>query len=270
MYIADLTINGTTLSLIPGNGYYISTIDGLTGVTGKLNTIPNAATIGEAYVDGTVGGKTLTINGVILDNNFTAKENLNNAVIPLGTGTFTIYDVAAANERPSAYRTIDVVVLSTPTITQEKHSRFSFQLYAPFPAWREQTAITETAGAGLGYSITVKGQTSAEFEFTITPASGTPVKSFYVQIDSGKLFAVDMTKYNANGVTTPITVTFKKGSVKVVTNNIDVTKCFYAQSNFLTLPVGAHTITITGVGTAAATSSIKYYPSYVGVILHCW
>ena len=269
MYTASLTINSKTLALDMSHGYVVSTINGLTGVSGRLNTIPNSATIGEAYVDGTVGGLPLTVSGYILDNNFTAKENLINTVVPLGTGTFTIYDQAAGDERPVAYRTIDVVVQQTPTVTQERHAKFSFQLYAPFPAWREQTAETETAGAGQGYSFTVKGQTNAEFVFTLTPASGTPVKEFYVQIDSSKLFAVDMQKYNAAGVSTPITVTINKGSVKVVTNSIDVTKCFYPQSTFLSLPAGAHTITITGVGTATATSSISYYPSYVGVILHC-
>jgi hypothetical protein len=273
MYTISLYINGSTLLMDYEHGYLINTITGLTGLSGRLNTVQNAVSIGEAYVAGTVGGLTLTVTGMILDANKTAKQNLLDEVVPLGTGKLTIYRSASEGvRRPSAYRTIDVVVQTTPTITQEKHAKFSFQLYAPYPVWKAQTpsAIAFTAN-GTSNSITVAGQADAEFSLDLSPAAGTPITTAAFIMDAGtanaKYLQFDFTKYNASGTTETVTVRVGNGAMvaTLAVAGTNITYCIDPHSTLLTLPAGSHTIMATAAGNPVA--RFAYYPSYVGVIV---
>lgn len=275
MYTISLYINGSTLLMDYEHGYLIKTITGLTGLSGRLNTVQNAVSIGEAYVAGTVGGLTLTVTGKILDANNTAKQNLLDEVVPLGTGTLTIYRSASEGARPAAYRTIDVVVQATPTITQEKHAKFSFQLYAPYPVWKAQTASAIAFAAnGESVSITVAGQADAEFSLDLSPAAGTPITTAAFIMDAGtanaKYLQFDFTKYNASGITETVRVSVGNGAMvaTIVVAGTDITYCIDPHSTMLTLPAGSHTIMATAAGSPVA--RFAYYPSYVGVIVNAY
>lgn len=275
MYTISLEINGNTLLMDYDHGYLINTITGLTGLSGRLNTVQNAVSIGEAYVAGTVGGLPITITGKILDANNTAKQNLLNEVVPLGTGTLTVYRSASEGTRPAAYRTIDVVVQATPTITQDKHAKFSFQLYAPYPVWKAQTASAIAFAAnGASNSITVLGQADAEFTLELSPAAGTPITTAGFMLDVGtanaKYLQFDFTKYAASGITETVKVSVGNGAMVATlgTAATNITYCIDPHSTMLTLPAGSHTIMATAAGNALA--RFAYYPSYVGVIVNAY
>ena len=92
MYDIQLEINGKNLRMNPGSGYYISTISGLTGVTANLELSQSNSGIGESFSGGSVKGISLQVKGKILDGQTDKQQALLDTVVPLGTGTLSLYE----------------------------------------------------------------------------------------------------------------------------------------------------------------------------------
>jgi hypothetical protein len=123
-----------SLDLTPENGIYVSTVSGATGMTVKLNTSQGFGQIGETVESSTVSGRKIVINGFIF--NTLKKEDMLSAFVPMTEGTLVWDDEYM----------IDVQVSSSPTITQEKVSKFSLTLFAPFPYWKKKKVNHVTIG----------------------------------------------------------------------------------------------------------------------------
>ena len=274
MYDIQLEINGKKLRMNPGSGYYISTISGLTGVTANLELSQSNSGIGESFSGGSVKGISLQVKGKILDGQTDKKQALLDTVVPLGTGTLSLYEKSdEIGGRAKPYRVIDIVVKSTPTITQENNSKFVFTLYAPSPAWREATVKTVGLDgfANAPTEVTVAGQVPADYTLKIAVTTATKLKEFTLYQDFpdavyGKYLYVDFRKWNADGVSNTDKILIKQtnGRLSMTINGVNANKCIWTQSGMTRLDVGTHQILFRA--DAASTATLEFAPSYIGVV----
>ena len=274
MYDIQLEINGKNLRMNPGSGYYISTISGLTGVTANLELSQSNSGIGESFSGGSIKGLSLQVKGKILDGQTDKEQALLDTVVPLGTGTLSLYEKESEESgRAKPYRVTDIVVKSTPTITQERNSRFVFTLYAPSPAWREATAKTVGLDgfASAPTEVTVAGQVPADYTLKISVTTATKLKEFTLYQDFpdavyGKYLYVDFRKWSANGVSNTDKILIKQtnGRFSMTINGVNANRCIWTQSGMTRLDVGTHQILFRA--DAASTATLEFAPSYIGVV----
>lgn len=274
MYDIQLEINGKKLRMNSNSGYYISTISGLTGVTANLELSQSNSGIGESFIGGSVKGISLQVKGKILDGQTDKKQALLDTVVPLGTGTLSLYEKSGGiSGKAKPYRVIDVVVKSTPTITQERNSKFVFTLYAPSPAWRELTAKTVGLDglASAPTAVTVAGQVPADYTLKISVTTATKLKEFTLYQDFpdavyGKYLYVDFRKWNADGLsrTDKILIKQTNGRLSMTINGVNANKCIWTQSGLTRLDVGTHKMLFRAA--AASTATLEFAPSYIGVV----
>lgn len=274
MYDIQLEINGKKLRMNPRDGYYISTISGLTGVTANLELSQSNSGIGESFSGGSVKGISLQVKGKILDGQTDKKQALLDTVVSLGTGTLSLYEKSGGiSGKAKPYRVIDVVVKSTPTITQERNSKFVFTLYAPSPAWRESTVKTVGLDglASAPTAVTVAGQVPADYTLKISVTTATKLKEFTLYQDfpdavCGKYLYVDFQKWNADGVsrTDKILIKQTNGRLSMTINGVNANKCIWTQSGLTRLDVGTHKMLFRAA--AASTATLEFAPSYIGVV----
>lgn len=274
MYDIQLEINGKKLSMNPGNGYYISTISGLTGVTANLELSQSNSGIGESFSGGSIKGISLQVKGKILDGQTDKKQALLDTVVPLGTGTLSLYEKSdEIGGRAKPYRVTDIVVKSTPTITQENNSKFVFTLYAPSPAWREATVKTVGLDgfASAPTEVTVAGQVPADYTLKISVTTATKMKEFTLYQDwpdavYGKSLYVNFRKWNADGVSNTDKILIKQtnGRLSMTINGVNANECIWTQSGMTRLDVGTHTMLFRA--DAASTATLEFAPSYIGVV----
>lgn len=274
MYDIQLEINGKKLRMNPGSGYYISTISGLTGVTANLELSQSNSGIGESFSGGSIKGISLQVKGKILDGQTDKKQALLDTVVPLGTGTLSLYEKSdEIGGRAEPYRVTDIVVKSTPTITQEDNSKFVFTLYAPSPAWREATVKTVGLDgfADAPTEVTVAGQVPADYTLKISVTTATKLKEFTLYQDFpdavyGKYLYVDFRKWNADGVSNTDKILIKQtnGRLSMTINGVNANKCIWTQSGMTRLDVGTHKILFRA--DAASTATLEFAPSYIGVV----
>ena len=274
MYDIQLEINGKKLRMNSNSGYYISTISGLTGVTANLELSQSNSGIGESFSGGSVKGISLQVKGKILDGQTDKKQALLDTVVLLGTGTLSLYEKSdEISGRAKPYRVTDIVVKSTPTITQERNSKFVFTLYAPSPAWRESTAKTVVLDglASAPTAVTVAGQVPADYTLKISVTTVTKLKEFTLYQDFpdavyGKSLYVDFRKWNADGVsrTDKILIKQTNGRLSMTINGVNANKCIWTQSGMTRLDVGTHKMLFRAA--AASTATLEFAPSYIGVV----
>ena len=274
MYDIQLEINGKKLRMNPGSGYYISTISGLTGVTANLELSQSNSGIGESFSGGSIKGISLQVKGKILDGQTDKKQALLDTVVPLGTGTLALYEKSdEIGGRAKPYRVTDIVVKSTPTITQENNSKFVFTLYAPSPAWREATVKTVGLDgfASAPTEVAVAGQVPAAYTLKISVTTATKLKEFTLYQDFpdavyGKYLYVDFRKWNANGASNTDKILIKQtnGRFSMTINGANANKCIWTQSGMTRLDVGTHQILFRA--DAASTATLEFAPSYIGVV----
>ena len=274
MYDIQLEINGKTLRMNPGSGYYISTISGLTGVTANLELSQSNSGIGESFSGGSVKGISLQVKGKILDGQTDKQQALLDTVVPLGTGTLSLYEKSdETGGRAKPYRVTDIVVKSTPTITQELNSKFVFTLYAPSPAWREATVKTVGLDgfASAPTEVTVAGQVPADYTLKISVTTETKMKEFSLYQDwpdlvYGKSLYVNFRKWNADGVSNTDEILIKQtnGRLSMTINGVNANKCIWTQSGMTRLDVGTHQMLFRA--DAASTATLEFSPSYIGVV----
>ena len=274
MYDIQLEINGKTLRMNPGSGYYISTISGLTGVTANLELSQSNSGIGESFTGGSVKGISLQVKGKILDGQTDKQQALLDTVVPLGTGTLSLYEKSdETGGRAKPYRVTDIVVKSTPTITQELNSKFVFTLYAPSPAWREATVKTVGLDgfANAPTEVTVAGQVPADYTLKISVTTATKMKEFSLYQDwpdlvYGKSLYVNFRKWNADGVSNTDDILIKQtnGRLSMTINGVNANRCIWTQSGMTRLDVGTHQMLFRA--DAASTATLEFSPSYIGVV----
>lgn len=274
MYDIQLEINGKNLRMNPGSGYYISTISGLTGVTANLELSQSNSGIGESFTGGSVKGISLQVKGKILDGQTDKQQALLDTVVPLGTGTLSLYEKSdEIGGRAEPYRVTDIVVKSTPTITQERNSKFVFTLYAPSPAWREATVKTVSLDglASAPTEVTVAGQVPADYTLKISVTTATKLKEFSLYQDwpdlvYGKSLYVNFRKWNADGVSNTDKILIKQtnGRLSMTINGVNANKCIWTQSGMTRLDVGTHKMLY--AADAASTATLEFSPSYIGVV----
>ena len=274
MYDIQLEINGKKLRMNSSSGYYISTISGLTGVTANLKLSQSNSGIGESFSGGSINGISLQVKGKILDGQTDKKQALLDTVVPLGTGTLSLYEKSdEITGRANPYRVTDIVVKSTPTITQERNSKFVFTLYAPSPAWRESTV--KTVGfdglASAPTAVTVAGQVPADYTLKISVTTTTKLKEFSLYQDFpdaayGKFLYVNFSKWNADGVSNTDKILIKQtnGRLSMTINGVNANKCIWTQSGLTRLDVGTHKMLFRAA--AASTATLEFTPSYMGVV----
>lgn len=274
MYDIQLEINGKKLRMNSGSGYYISTISGLTGVTANLELSQSNSGIGESFIGGSIKGISLQVKGKILDGQTDKKQALLDTVVPLGTGTLSLYEKSdEISGRDKPYRVTDIVVKSAPTITQERNSKFVFTLYAPSPAWRElQVKTVGLDGlASAPTAVTVAGQVPADYTLKISVTTATKLKEFTLYQDFpvavyGKYLHVDFRKWNADGVsrTDKILIKQTNGRLSMTIKGVNANRCIWTQSGLTRLDVGTHKMLFRA--DAASTATLEFAPSYIGVV----
>lgn len=274
MYDIQLEINGKKLRMNSNSGYYISTISGLTGVTANLELSQSNSGIGESFIGGSVKGISLQVKGKILDGQTDKKQALLDTVVPLGTGTLSLYEKSGGiSGRAAPYRDTDIVVKSTPTITQERNSKFVFTLYAPSPAWRDSTVKTVGLDglASAPTAVTVAGQVPVDYTLEIFVTTATKLKEFTLYQDFpdavyGKYLYVDFRKWSADGVSRTDRILIKQtnGRPSMTINGVNANKCIWTQSGMTRLDVGTHKMLLRAA--AASTATLKFAPSYIGVV----
>lgn len=274
MYDIQLEINGKKLRMNSNSGYYISTISGLTGVTANLELSQSNSGIGESFSGGSVKGISLQVKGKILDGQTDKKQALLDTVVLLGTGTLSLYEKSGETSgRAKPYRVTDIVVKSTPTITQERNSKFVFTLYAPSPAWRDSTVKTVGLDglASAPTAVTVAGQVPADYTLKILVTTATKLKEFTLYQDFpdavyGKYLYVDFRKWSADGVSRTDRILIKQtnGRLSMTINGVNANKCIWTQSGMTRLDVGTHKMLLRAA--AASTATLEFTPSYIGVV----
>lgn len=267
MYQLSLEINGNTLIMSYQQGYLISTVDGLTGVTSRLDTVQAASGIGDAYTGGTVQGLPITIRGKILDHNVAAKQALIDTAVPLGEGTLTVYNIDA--NRITPYRKIDVIVRVSPVITQEKHAKFTLSLYAPSPIWYGVDYTTVQVQNTGTVAVTNEGQYPAEYEMRIV--TNDYAKNIYLYLDGttqgSPRLHIDLTKYDSDGYAGIMKLARVRGKVYFYLGSSPENRlgCIDPDSDFWAIPMGAHNLSLRMDVNGGATITFK--TPYAGVVL---
>lgn len=276
MYYITLTVGDETLILDHDHGYDIATIDGLTGVTARLDTVQSNTDLGVAVQSGSVGGQKLVVRGYILDHNVAAKQALISLLKPMARGTIVVYNLPTgpSAQRPVPYRQTDFVVQATPKITQTTHAKFSFELLQPNPTWRamEATRIMVPTDSLDPITVTIDGEAKADYEW-LTYALA-PIDALIMQVTkdlSRWVLFFNFSQIDPNGVTGNIRVFRKNGKLQATLGNVNILP-YLSLSHYMLdgLTPGENSITATASlngSLVSCVSSLTYYPSYVGVIL---
>lgn len=282
MYYITLTVGEETLILDHGHGYDISTIDGLTGVTARLDTVQSNTDLGVAVQSGSVGGQKLVVRGYILDHNVEAKQALVSLLKPMARGTLVVYNLPyGAARRPTPYRQTDFVVQTTPKITQTKHAKFSFELFQPNPTWRSMESkriVVNTNTYFTPVTATVDGETKADYNWIVY--ANAPIKTLSLDVRTfdaadepphRAVLSFDFASLNPDGVTGTINVWRRDGKFKATLDNTDIIP-YLSLSHYMLdgLREGENEFRALATLNGSAVeclSMLTYYPSYVGVVL---
>lgn len=273
--LATITDDPTTADrlnmLYLSDGYIVDTIEGLTGVESKIDTMPNINAAGESFAGYTIEGKTLTIMGKILDGNTAKKQALLDFVKPARELYLEIYQYDGSSlSRPTLYRKARCVVKCTPIITQTKHSRFGVILSMPYPFFLAAEKEQYTLSMGQGF-VNMFGDVEPDYELTFTiPTSSQPIYgiTLYHGVGvMGKYLYFDFTKTTAGEATTGdvIKVWRENGRLHCTTNDVNSMEIIYVNSTLWMLPLG--TREFYHFSGYVDNASISYYPAYSGVLV---
>lgn len=171
MYDILIERGRNSVRLNPVQGYYVKSVDGLTGISASFDSVKAINGYGESITRRTIQPKSLVITGLVLDGDTSAKQALLDVLLAGEECLLTIYRgyMSGGQARPSPYRQTRVFVKSSPIITQEKHSQFSFTLTMPNPYWEDVEASTVTVTNIVPNTApTITGNVDPEFEYEYT------------------------------------------------------------------------------------------------------
>lgn len=281
MYYITLTVGDETLILDHEHGYDIATIDGLTGVTARLDTVQSNTDLGVAVQSGSVGGQKLVVRGYILDHNVSAKQALLSLLKPMARGTIVVYNLPSSLGRLTPYRQTDFVVQTTPKITQTKHAKFSFELFQSNPTWRAMESnriVVNTNTYFTPVTATVDGETKADYNWIVYVNA--PIKTLTLDVRTivaagepphRAVLSFDFASLNADGVTGTVNVWRKNGKLTATLDNTDIIP-YLSLSHYMLdgLREGENEFRALATLNGSAVeclSMLTYFPSYVGVVL---
>ena len=213
--------------------------------------------------------KTITIRGKIADHNVAAKESLLNVAVPCGVGTLTVYDDRSGQQgRVVPYRTIGVVVQTSPQIAQTKHAKFTLTLYAPSPVWYAANRSTLILGNLEDVTYINDGHYASDYELRIMPTSAIRQMSLYLDgiTASSPYLYCDFTKIDPNGVTGNILFSRERGKIRLTVGGVNAISALSPESKLWALPPGEHTLTLSAGATLAG--SVSFAPAYAGVVIN--
>ena len=275
-FIAETTRKSVDMSM--QSGIIISRITGVTGTTATLSTSQGYQQIGSSVQSATIEGQSMTISGKILDGD-TAKKRLLLNVFSAGTKGRLIWE--------NKYF-CDVWVRSAPTISQERHSTFVMQLYAPFPYWQQIDESVYTVGQIVGaFSFPVNYATAHKFgvssgNTTVNAYNDGDVDSAFSltiradsTIESPTVTNISTEEYlKINGTLNAgeeITIYRKDGQTRVTKTSAGVTSDAIAlldeDSTLFAVHAGDNLLYLSATsGVTAATVTITFYPAFAGVL----
>jgi hypothetical protein len=278
MYNISLTIikdnpsSTERLDLTPTNGYYVETVEGLTGIESKIITTQQVNSVGESFAGYSIIGKALTIKGLVLDQQTAKKQALLDFVKPARELYLCVYRNEGTGQahRLVPYRRAKCVVKNSPIITQEKHSKFSIVLTMPFPYWIATTKEEYTLSMGQGF-VNMYGDTEPDFEFSFTiPTTQDPMTTltlYHGAGTNGEHLDFDFSKASLGYVTAgdAVKVFRENGRFRCTINGIDEINVILYSSTLWTLPLGTRELYHSNVYIDDA--KITYYPCYAGVLV---
>ena len=282
MYDLKIDVGRNSVHLSPDYGYYVSTIDGLTGISASFDTVKAINGYGESITSKTIPPKNLVITGVILDKNTTAKQAMLNCLLAGEEGVITIYQDymrTSGSSRPSMYRRAKVFVKNSPIITQEQHSKFSFTLTMPNPYWEdvtEQTITVSTWGQSAPQLSNILGDVPPEYSFEYTASANSHGASLYcgASLLSNIAFYFDYTKLTDGYLPAGSTVKLwrENGRLRLTRtdNNVinqNIIEAAYTNSSLWYLPVGNGNRYWLNAEGGFTNAKIKYRPLYSGVLV---
>lgn len=284
MYSIILTFDGTDYVLKHSTGYDIATISGITGLDGKIETVQNNIGMGDIYTGhGTVNGIPITVQGFILDGNTEKKQQLCDILTPLRRGTLTLCNIDRSHRDDVPYRKIDFIVKKTPAISQEKHAKFSFTLFAPTPFWKDVSAVSIPGTTAYPVTVDVEGNVDADYSLMVAVSADAHLAEIGVFCDQGttaqKHLYLDFRRLPTGYVTDDyVRVTWVDGkmSIALTSDGSSIIQTLNTQSTLFKLPHGTHTFSTymrdengNTIKPASFTAYwvIAYSPMYSGVVL---
>ena len=270
--------DGVAIQLDLTHNIIVSTIGDLTGHAVSLSTSQGFGQIGTTVTDMSIGAKTLTVNGKILDGDTLAKKALISTFTPGTRGKLYWYDG----------RWMDVVVAKSPSISQERHSVFMMQLYAPFPFWRDAVASNPSSGKTtpmfsfpVNYATAHKFGVTAPSGYVECPNRGDVAVDFSLKLSGTANIVNPVISNHVTGkalsftgtipVGTTLNVYRKNGELRVTTTANGVETLAFDllddDSTLYELVVGENTLYLTAdSGASTASLEIIYYNAYSGVL----
>ena len=282
----DLTFvpdQGNALAMNYENGIIIRHITGATGMTVTTKTAQGYRQVGVSVSAQTVAGRDIIVDGFIFQENAQRKQELIKTFAPFVSGRLYW---------ENRYW-IDVVVKDSPTVSQNKHSDFTFRLLAPDPFWR-----------GINKETYVNGDVEKLFSFPINygdPAvhrfgNKSPTGQFSI-LNSGEESApLDITINGTAKITNPCVTNTQTGDFIQWNSDIEVgetlriyhengrirvtlTDIFGVANNAIayldddsslfSIAVGDNVLSASAdSGDTSMAVSISFYPLYSGVLMY--
>lgn len=282
--------SGKEIILNYENGINVAKVVGATGMQVTQKTAQGYKQVGVSISALTVSGREITISGFIFQENAQKKVELIDAFAPFVTGRLFWDD----------RYWIDVAVKNAPTVDQERHSNFTFRLFAADPYFRSVEIHTAQNGVStnmFSFPLTYTGTTigtdrphqfgvssnSAEFLVTNNGQNEAP---FELEITG----TVDIVNPKIRDVVTGAFLlwngTVETGErLKIYQDNGRIRALLYDvggeptnvigqiddDSTLFTLPVGDNRIEATASTAeqgAAMATTLTYYELYSGVLMY--
>lgn len=271
------------MRLSPSHGYYVKNIDGLTGISASFEAVKAISGYGESVTRKTIQPKTLMITGLVLDGDTAAKQELLDVLLAGEECLLTIYQryinytSLDVQLRPTPYRQAKVFVKSSPIITQERHSNFSFTLTMPNPYWEDVTTrtvnVTRTAP---NTAPTITGDVSPAFEYSyknFTNSYGATLYCGTTAADAKYLY-FNYTLLPSGYLPAGSTVHLwrENGRLRLTRTDNNVTdesiiQALYTNSTLWYLPVGSSNNYWMSADGNFTNAKITYRPLYSGVLV---
>ena len=194
--------NGGTLVFEYANGYLINKPSGIDTVQVNLSQAQGINQVGSTVESKTVQPRPVTISGIIVGDDQTArKEELMSVIRPDLSGKLYADDYY-----------LNVHVTATPTIEpRSKFARFQFSINAPYPYWQKDNSISQ-ALSGIQNQFKFPWNISRAYRF------GQLMRTQFINIQNGGQLPVPFTAtfFAENDVVNPKITHVNTGDVLII------------------------------------------------------
>lgn len=272
-------------------GYLIKTIDGLTGTNaewsswqdndgyGDILSMPSQK---EALIR--YPSKLITIKGRVLDKQTDLKQRMLSFFVPGRTITMYI-NTHRFGSKTERYRKASLIIKQAPVIAQTKHSEFLITAMMPLPFFAGiKTETISFLPLNDGQDITLKGDVSPEFRFTIKVLSG-KLYAAYLSVENKVIsLKFDNTRWEYLTTNESVTIWRENGRLKTEIQKVDnegYTGVYHEYFDFIKngtltrLPAGKGYYVFTVLNSSSGQTSdaqfskceLTYSPLYSGVLV---